>query len=289
VKEQQVVSIPIAEIRIVNPRSRNQLKWQLIVQSIEAVGLKRPITVTKKISPDPDGKRFDLVCGQGRLEAFVELGESLIPAIIIEAVEQDRQLMSLVENIARKPASTHAILFEVKVLRGDGYTMEQIAAKLGLDRSYVYGICSLIDKGEEYLVSSVEAGRIPVSVAIEIAIGNNHEISRALSEAYEKGDLRGARISAARRVISHRLEKQRLLGKTTTTHRKLSGETLVQEYKQRIREQNALILKANRTRDRLILLTSAVRLIFADENFRTLLKAEGVATIPAELAERIQS
>ena len=44
-------------------------------------------------------------------------------------------------------------------------------------------------------------------------------------------------------------------------------------------------MKANRTRDRLILLTSAVRIIFADENFRTLLKAEGVGTIPAELAE----
>jgi ParB family chromosome partitioning protein len=289
VKEQQVESIPIAEIRIANPRSRSRIKWQLIVQSIEAVGLKRPITVTKRTGPDPDGKRFDLVCGQGRLEAFVELGEKFIPAIIIEAAEQDRQLMSLVENIARKPASTHAILFEVKVLRDNGYTIEQVASKLGLDRSYIYGICSLIDKGEEYLVSSVEAGRIPLSVAIEIAIGNNHEISRALSEAYEKGDLRGARISAARRVISHRLEKQRLLGKTTTTHRKLSGEALVQEYKQRIREQNALIVKANRTRDRLILLTSAVRLIFADENFRTLLKAEGVATIPAELAERIQS
>ena len=165
--------------------------------------------------------------------------------------------------------------------------MEQIALKLGLDRSYLYGICNLIDKGEEYLVSSVEAGRIPLSVAIEIAIGNNHEISRALSEAYEKGDLRGARISAARRVISHRLEKQRLLGKTTTTQRKLTGEALVQEYKQKIREQNALVVKANRTRDRLILLTSAARLIFADENFRTLLKAEGVRTIPAELAERL--
>jgi ParB family chromosome partitioning protein len=211
-----------------------------------------------------------------------------IPAIIIEAPEQDRQLMSLVENIARKPASTRAILFEVKILRERGYTVEQIALKLGLDRAYLYGICNLIDKGEEYLVTSVEAGRIPLSVAIEIAVGNNHEISRALSEAYEKGDLRGARISAARRVISHRLEKQRLQGKTATTQRKLTGDALVQEYKQKIREQNALVAKANRTRDRLILMTSAARLIFLDENFRTLLKAEGVGTIPAELAERFQ-
>jgi ParB family chromosome partitioning protein len=288
VKEKQIVSIPIAEIRIANPRSRNRLKWQLVVQSIATVGLKRPITVAKRTTPDSNGRRFDLVCGQGRLEAFVELGEMCIPALIIEAPEQDRQLMSLVENIARRPASTHAILFEVRALRERGYTGEKIALKLGLDRAYLYGICNLIDKGEEFLVSSVEAGRIPLSVAVEIATGNNHEISRALSEAYEKGDLRGARISAARRVISQRLEKQRLQGKPTTPRRKLTGEALVQEYKQKIREQTALVLKANRTRDRLILLTSAVRILLADENFRNLLKAEGVGTIPAELAERLK-
>jgi ParB family transcriptional regulator, chromosome partitioning protein len=222
------------------------------------------------------------------MEAFVELGEMFIPAIISEAPEQDRQLMSLVENIARRPASTHAILFEVRVLRERGHSSEQIARKLGLDRAYLYGICNLIDKGEEFLVSSVEAGRIPLSVAVEIATGNNHEISRALSEAYEKGDLRGARISAARRVISQRLERQRLQGKTAPTRRKLTGEALVQEYKQKIREQTALVVKANRTRDRLILLTSAVRILFADENFCTLLKAEGIQSVPAELAGRIQ-
>jgi ParB family chromosome partitioning protein len=288
VNEQQVESISIAEIQVTNPRSRNRIKWQLVVQSIATVGLKRPITVARRPHSDSDGKRYDLVCGQGRMEAFVELGERFIPAIIIEAPEQDRQLMSLVENIARRPALTHAILFEVRTLRERGYSVEQIAFKLGLDRAYLYGICNLIDKGEEFLVSSVEAGRIPLSVAVEIATGNNHEISRALSEAYEKGDLRGARISAARRVITQRLERQRLQGKTAPTRRKLTGEALVQEYKQKIREQTALAVKANRTRDRLILLTSAVRLLFADENFRTLLKAEGVQTIPAELAGRLQ-
>ena len=112
--------------------------------------------------------------------------------------------MSLVENIARRPALTHAILFEVRVLRERGHSREQIARKLGLDRAYLYGICNLIDKGEEFLVLAVEAGRIPLSVAVEIATGNNHEISRALSEECSKGDLRGARITAARRVISQR-------------------------------------------------------------------------------------
>ena len=107
--DQQVVLVPIVEVRVVNPRSRNRIKWLLVVQSIATVGLKRPITVARRPYSASDGKRYDLVCGQGRMEALIELGETMIPAIVIEAPEHDRQLMSLVENIARKPASTYAI------------------------------------------------------------------------------------------------------------------------------------------------------------------------------------
>jgi ParB family chromosome partitioning protein len=249
--QKAVLTIPLEEIRIVNPRSRNRLKWKIIVQSIAAVGLKRPITVSRRTEPDEDGKLYDLVCGQGRMEAFAELGESAIPAIVIQAPEQDRQLMSLIENIARRPALTYAILAEVRILRGRGHSRESIAVKLGVDRAYLFGLCHLIDKGEDFLVAAVEAGRIPLSVAIEIASGSNQEVSRALSEAYETGELRGARISAARRVINQRLEKQRHSGKAQPVRRKLTGDALVLEYKQKIREQTSLVQRATRTRERL--------------------------------------
>ena len=50
------------------------------------------------------GEVYDLVCGQGRLEAFVALGQNEIPAIVIEASEEDCYVMSLVENQWRLPA-----------------------------------------------------------------------------------------------------------------------------------------------------------------------------------------
>ena len=49
-----------------------------------------------------DGTQYDLVCGQGRLEAFLALGQTTIPAIVINASREDQYLMSLIENIARK-------------------------------------------------------------------------------------------------------------------------------------------------------------------------------------------
>lgn len=95
--EKKIEWIPIAEIRVVNPRSRNKIKFQLIVSSIEAVGLKKPITVSRR-AIEPDGTRYDLVCGQGRMEAMTALGQSAIPAIVTEASREERYLMSLVEK-----------------------------------------------------------------------------------------------------------------------------------------------------------------------------------------------
>ena len=75
-KERCVEQIPMDQIHIANPRSRSRGKWQMIVANIREVGLKKPITVVRRREPNGDGKQFDLVCGQGRIEAFVALGET---------------------------------------------------------------------------------------------------------------------------------------------------------------------------------------------------------------------
>jgi ParB family transcriptional regulator, chromosome partitioning protein len=81
VNQKAIENIPIGEIRVANPRSRNKIKFQLIVSSIQAVGLKKPITVSRR-ERDADGTQYDLVCGQGRMEAYLALGESTIPAVV---------------------------------------------------------------------------------------------------------------------------------------------------------------------------------------------------------------
>src|ERR1700694_2681855 len=88
--------IPISTITVLNPRSRNKRIFQELVTSIAHLGLKKPITVAAR----PDGSGYDLVCGQGRLEALMALGQTEIPAIVIEASREDCFVMSLVENLA---------------------------------------------------------------------------------------------------------------------------------------------------------------------------------------------
>jgi ParB family chromosome partitioning protein len=274
--DKQIERIPIGEIRVANPRSRNKLKFQLVVASIRAVGLKKPITVSRR-DLDGDGTRYDLVCGQGRMEACLALGETTIPAVVVDATREEQFLMSLVENIARRPPSNRALLGELRSLRQRTYKTDEI-----------HGIVRLVEHGEELLIRAVEAGRMPISVAVEIASGNDHEVQRALSEAYEKGDLRGSKLTAAKRIIAQRIEEQRQVGRDHQTRRKLTSDRLVREYQQRTREQRNLVRKANATKEHLLLLTSALRSLFADEHFITLLRAENLSDLPQQLAMRLK-
>jgi len=142
-----------------------------------------------------------------------------IPAVIIEARREDQFLMSLVENIARRPPSNRDILREVKSLRERAYGIGDIARKLGMERSYIAGIVHLVDHEEVALIEAVEGGKLPMSVAIEIANGEDREISDALAEAYESGQLRGNKLAAARRLIEKRIEKRQKEGKQRSMKR----------------------------------------------------------------------
>lgn len=278
--------IPVEQIRIANPRSRNKVGWLAIVASIRSVGLKKPILVSRKSAPDDAGHTFDLVCGQGRLEAFRELDEKLIPAIITDASEPDQYLMSLVENIARRPPSYKSIYYEVRNLRERGYDALAIAKKLGLDRTYVSGVVHLVEHGESNLIQDVEAGKLPITVAIEIANGNDDGVQRALSDGYASGEFRGPKLKAIRKLIEQRAGRGEE-DRQSSPQKPMTGAALVKLYKQRVQEQQKLVAKADHAKERLLVIASAMRDLFADEDFRTVLQAENLIDMPEQLKARM--
>ncbi len=137
-----IETIPISEIRVINPRSRGKSKFEDVVGSIRTLGLKKPITVSRR-APAPDGTRYDLVCGQGRMEACLALGDTTIPAIITEICREEQYVMSLVENLARRAPSNYELFKEVRRLRIRNYGEQEIASKLGFTQEYIAGIVRL--------------------------------------------------------------------------------------------------------------------------------------------------
>jgi ParB family transcriptional regulator, chromosome partitioning protein len=73
-----VPAIPISEIKVINPRARNKYTFDQIVASIAAVGLKTPITVSKR-EMSPDGTQYDLVCGRAGWRLSLHLAKTEYP------------------------------------------------------------------------------------------------------------------------------------------------------------------------------------------------------------------
>jgi ParB family transcriptional regulator, chromosome partitioning protein len=279
---QHITLIPIQELRVVNPRSRNRVKFQSVMTSIGTVGLKKPITVHQRELAD-DGTRYDLVCGQGRLESVRALGDTMIPAIISDAPEDERYLMSLVENLARRQPSNTELLREVRRLRAQHYQPATIAQKLGMDKANIYAVLSLLQHGEDELIARVEAGRLPLDTAVIIARGKDAEIQGALSEAYENGTLRGSKLAEVQRLINRRKQ----VATPQEPRPKLSGKDLVRAYEHHTQQQRALVRRSATITHRLAILTSSLRRLWADDHLLTLLRAEGLQTAPEHLIARV--
>lgn len=284
-RAQEISQIPIDQIDILNPRERNQKTFKEIVASIKALGLKKPITV----APRKNG-RYGLVCGQGRLEAFQSLGQTTIPAFVIEASDQEAYIMSLVENIARRNPHPTEIFEALRSLQNRGYNATQIARKTALGENYIRGLLQLLNKGEHRLVVAVETGRLPIRVAIEIARAQPGEEQQVLQEAYESGVLRGRKLLTARKLI----EKRRFYGANLSrvsrgrARSKLSSTALVQAYNREVERQKALIRKADIVQQRLTFVGAAMARMLSDDNFINLLRAEGLETLPKPLEEKLR-
>ena len=283
-----VEMIPIDLIDVVNPRIRNKRLFKEIVDNIAEIGLKKPITVTRRNRPD--GVRYDLVCGQGRLEAFQNLGQTEIPALIVDADREDCLIMSLVENCARRQHLAIDLLHDIEGLKRRGYRDREIAEKTGLSLKYVRGVIRLIEKGEQRLLRAVESGQVPVSVAVQIAESDDTGFQRVLQQAYEKKLLRGRKLLAVKRLIEQRQRRGKGL-RTTAPKRDqtLSTAKLLSVYRANADKKRLLVRKAEATRDRLVFVVEALRRLLAGENFVTLLRAEGLDDLPQNLAVRMQA
>ncbi|MDT4811368.1 nucleoid occlusion protein [compost metagenome] len=277
-----IAQIPLADIRVLNPRSRNQQVFARLVENIASLGLKRPITVTR------NGPSFDLICGQGRFEAFKILGESTIPAVVVTATEADRYLIGLVENLARRKHSNRDLLMAISVLHERGYSIKQIAQKTCLDTAYVGGILILLRQGEERLIAAVEKGWLPIKVATEVARADDAEVQAAMLDAYESGLLKGDQLIKVRRLIDRRRFLGKGYGLRQGSERMTTPRQLLNAYQTEVRRQRLMVKKADVGEQRLLFVVTALRRLLADEYFRSLLRSEGIDDIPQVLAERIQ-
>lgn len=286
---QRVEMIPIGRITIVNPRLRSRKVFKGIVENIAEIGLKRPITVTSR--QGLDGPLYDLVCGQGRLEAFRELGQTEVPALIVSADTEDCLVASLVENCARRQHHAVDLLQDIVGMRKRGYSDPEIAERTGLSTAYVYSVGRLLERGERRLIAAVEAGYLPISVALEICEADDQGVQAALHKAYEDKLLRGRALIAARRLVDVRKRsgKANNLTRLVNKDNGATPEGLVKAFQEDTERKRMMIRKTEATRNRLVFIVEALGQLANDETFIALLEDQGLDSMPSRLADRIQN
>jgi len=159
--------IPLDKIEVLNSRSRDRKQFQLNVQSIDNVGLRKPVVVTDR-SHKRTG-RYELVCGEGRYLAHKELGRPTIKAEVLHCDKKTALLISLIENIARVAPGTMAFAYELKRMHDAGFDYAGISRYVCKSAGYVSDYIRLVEQGEERLIKGVEQGLFSMSFATMVA------------------------------------------------------------------------------------------------------------------------
>ena len=161
---------------------------------------------------------------------------------------------------------------------------------MGSDLATIGGLVALRKAGEERLLEATLSGKVPLSVAAEIAKAEGAEMQRELLKAYEAKQLSYSSIRAVKRLMDQRrnLGKQRGSNGQAAHKRMTSADSLVNAYRRESQRQTLMVKTARVCEATLLFVGTALRKLTADENFLNLLRAEALATIPKDTWERLQ-
>lgn len=138
-----IIRIPISKIET-NPkqprRDFDEKALQELAHSIKMHDIIQPITVSKL----PNGK-YRLITGERRLRASTIASLVDIPAYIRQANDQELLELSLLENLQREDLNAIEISLSYRRMMEElEYTQEQVADRMGKDRSTVTNYLRLL-------------------------------------------------------------------------------------------------------------------------------------------------
>lgn len=166
-----VASLPIAAITEspTNPRKHfDDAYLAELASSIKSQGLIQPITV--RPNPDPRSvKLYEIVVGACRFRAAQLAGLETIPAFWRELDDKQVLEIQVIENLQRRDVHELEEAAGYRMLMDrHGYTVDDIAAKIGKSKGYVYArlkLTALCEAGKE----AFYAGKLDASTALLIA------------------------------------------------------------------------------------------------------------------------
>ena len=185
--------VPIEDLQP-NPRQPRQDLGDLaeLKASVKAKGVLEPILVR------PVGGRYEIIAGERRYRAALEVGLSELPCIVRDTTDAEMMELALVENLQRKDLSPFEEADGLRMLaEAYGYTHELMAEKLGKSRTSITETLSLTAMPEEVRQVCRLADIGAKSLLLQIVRQSDPGKMTALVERLQK---EGATRSEARRI-----------------------------------------------------------------------------------------
>lgn len=157
---------PLADIREPSiPNYRTTFEGiEDLTASVKESGIRVPLV----LRPAPDGNGHELAIGARRREAATRAGLTTVPVFIREMDDEQVLVERTIENLQRVDPGPLDEAEGFAVLQRRGWSVGQLAAKVGQPTRYVLErltLCSLCNEGRELLAQ----GKMLVGVAIEVA------------------------------------------------------------------------------------------------------------------------
>ncbi len=162
-----------------NPNQPRQVMGDLseLIASISEKGIIEPLVVRQRAG------RFQIVAGERRYQAAVQVGLRELPAVIRDADETEMLELALIENLQRKDLTPFE---ESEALHGlaesCGYTHEDLARRLGKSRTSVTESLALNAMPEEVRTLCRLADISSKSLLLQVVRQNTPEKMTALVE-----------------------------------------------------------------------------------------------------------
>jgi ParB family chromosome partitioning protein len=162
-----------------NPSQPRQVMGDLseLIASIAEKGILEPLVVR------PRGERFQIVAGERRYQAAVQVGLRDLPVVIRDVDEAEMLELALIENLQRKDLTAFE---EAEALQGlaeqCGYTHEDLARRLGKSRTSVTESLALTAMPEEVRTLCRLADISSKSLLLQIVRQDSPEKMTALVE-----------------------------------------------------------------------------------------------------------
>ncbi len=137
-----------------------------LADTIRRHGVLQPILV--RPSPVMPGQ-YEIVAGERRYRASIQAGLAEIPATVRDLTDTDVLEIQVLENLQREDVHPleEAEGYQVLMLR-TAYTVEDVAAKLGRSKAYIYArlkLCAITGEARQAFLD----GKLSASVALLIA------------------------------------------------------------------------------------------------------------------------